>query len=560
MRRRPRAPTPGHVQPDPDLASLVDATLQACDRSDFAVLREVGARAANAARTAGDEARLTATLGALSLGAYRSNDMVRATQYAAEVHAVASRSACPAARTEGGAALARILWSSGDLEGALATLETALGDCGDPRVPPRAVVHVKNLLGLVHAELGEVQASLDFHERALAAAQRGAIGDLEFMALTNLAGRWLAIGQHHADNGRQREALAAWERVLVLQARCEVLVAAHGLEAGWAHMLVHVASALLLLGREADATTVLAQHRAVAEQHPDRSSLPHAALLVARHRFRRGEPEVALAALADGLAQAKASGARAREADLHELACDVHESLSQWREALTHHRRFHALRESCAVERAQLRSTVLRVRLQTERALREAAAQRERASSLEAANLGLLEQAERLSNEARVDVLTGLHNRRSLEDRMPSEWVAARDAGRELFVALVDVDHFKRINDTHGHAVGDAVLRHLGAILRSHCRQGELAARYGGEEFVFVLPGASHEAAVHACERLRRAVADTDWAGLKPGLVVTASFGLANVAAADSFEAGLVRADQALYRAKAEGRNRTCVD
>lgn len=121
----------------------------------------------------------------------------------------------------------------------------------------------------------------------------------------------------------------------------------------------------------------------------------------------------------------------------------------------------------------------------------------------------------------------------------------------EACVALLDIDHFKHINDFQGHATGDRVLAELGALLRSHFAGRGMAARYGGEEFVAVMPATDLRTAELQCEFLRLAVAD-----LPLGFPVTISIGIAQHQPGESVDDTLARADKALYRAKGNGRNR----
>jgi diguanylate cyclase (GGDEF)-like protein len=129
-------------------------------------------------------------------------------------------------------------------------------------------------------------------------------------------------------------------------------------------------------------------------------------------------------------------------------------------------------------------------------------------------------------------------------------------------VAALDVDHFKKINDTYGHAVGDAVLQQLAQLLRHRLRSADLLARIGGEEFVAVLVGIAPPQAAEICERLRLAVGEHDWASLAEGLVVRISVGIAGGAPQQNppHDTLLHRADRALYAAKRGGRNRVHVD
>jgi two-component system cell cycle response regulator len=168
----------------------------------------------------------------------------------------------------------------------------------------------------------------------------------------------------------------------------------------------------------------------------------------------------------------------------------------------------------------------------------------------------------RLEALAHTDPLTQVLNRRALTARVTAELDRARRYNSVLSVMMVDMDHFKKINDTEGHLVGDDVLREVSSILRHAVRSVDVVARYGGEEFVVLLPETGEEGAVAFAERLReRIVLHTFLAGSRSPLSLTASIGVATFPAprVESVEDLFARADAALYRAKAEGRNRVRV-
>jgi diguanylate cyclase (GGDEF)-like protein len=179
----------------------------------------------------------------------------------------------------------------------------------------------------------------------------------------------------------------------------------------------------------------------------------------------------------------------------------------------------------------------------------------ERASVLENENAALRSRIEVLEQLAFADALTGLPNRLALEQHIRRAHDHARATGETLAFAIADIDLFKLVNDRFGHATGDAVLREVGLILRSHCRITDLAARLGGEEFAIVMPGLTRREAFNACQRLRRAVEEFDWSSITHGLKVTLSIGLTD-SICESPEATLALADRQMYRAKLEGRNR----
>jgi two-component system, cell cycle response regulator len=168
----------------------------------------------------------------------------------------------------------------------------------------------------------------------------------------------------------------------------------------------------------------------------------------------------------------------------------------------------------------------------------------------------------RLEALAHTDPLTQVLNRRALTARVTAELDRARRYNSVLSVMMVDMDHFKKINDTEGHLVGDDVLREVSSMLRHAVRSVDVVARYGGEEFVVLLPETGEEGAVAFAERLReRIVSHTFLAGSRTPLSLTASIGVATFPAprVESVEDLFARADAALYRAKAEGRNRVRV-
>jgi diguanylate cyclase (GGDEF)-like protein len=172
-------------------------------------------------------------------------------------------------------------------------------------------------------------------------------------------------------------------------------------------------------------------------------------------------------------------------------------------------------------------------------------------AALSYSNAVLLEQSRRAAGS---DALTGLANRRKFDETLAREVARAQRSGEALSLILLDVDHFKGINDGYGHQLGDDVLRHIGRTLAQGARLADLPARYGGEEFAVILPGATSQAAEMIAERLR--------SGISHGGPVrtTASAGVATaVGAGCDADALIAAADEALYAAKNAGRDRVVV-
>ncbi len=164
-------------------------------------------------------------------------------------------------------------------------------------------------------------------------------------------------------------------------------------------------------------------------------------------------------------------------------------------------------------------------------------------------------QLERLSM---TDHLTGLANRRHFMETLEREFIRSRRTTLPLSLVMLDIDHFKKINDTYGHQRGDEVLVSVAELLQQSLRPYDTAARYGGEEFALVLPETSLDEAFQAAERLRRQTAQKAFAGAPGDLHITASLGVAAVPGAKigSVDHLILEADAALYRAKRNGRDR----
>jgi diguanylate cyclase (GGDEF)-like protein len=158
---------------------------------------------------------------------------------------------------------------------------------------------------------------------------------------------------------------------------------------------------------------------------------------------------------------------------------------------------------------------------------------------------------------ASIDALTGLHNRRWLDEMLPRQLTRSAMQDEPVSVAMIDVDHFKSYNDEHGHQAGDFVLFAVAHVLKKCFRPTDLTTRYGGEEFTVVLPNTALSGALSAGERVRKAIHETDL--LTPSQralpSVSVSIGMAQLHGSEGAQALLKRADAALYAAKRDGRN-----
>ena len=162
----------------------------------------------------------------------------------------------------------------------------------------------------------------------------------------------------------------------------------------------------------------------------------------------------------------------------------------------------------------------------------------------------------RLRKLAVVDALTGLNNRHHFQQVWEIEMARLRRSGGQACVLMADLDHFKVINDTHGHVVGDQVLVEVSQVLKQGVRDVDALARWGGEEFLLLMPDTPLDVALLVAERLRISIDSHRLDGKAADVRITASFGLTQMQALDTLSIAIARADQAMYRSKTQGRNR----
>jgi diguanylate cyclase (GGDEF)-like protein len=289
----------------------------------------------------------------------------------------------------------------------------------------------------------------------------------------------------------------------------------------------NLGEALLHLGQLHEARTLLDANAALARQIGAGTQAWRIECSQGELALLEGDAETAWALLSRVLAASGGTDAPTTRMRLHHALWQTARMLQRPADALHHLEQYLALERQRALQQLRAQSQLLVTRT----------------------------EIEQVQAESRRDQLTRLSKRREVDRRWPVLIEAARAAEAPLAVAMLDLDHFKQINDRFGHAVGDSVLVALADILHANTRSADLVARIGGEEFLLVLTDAPAGRALEVCERLRQRVAAHDWQALAPGLAVTLSVGLTTTPPYDAV-ALTARADAALYRAKAEGRNR----
>jgi diguanylate cyclase (GGDEF)-like protein len=405
-------------------------------------------------------------------------------------------------------------------------------------------------LGVIAGNLGEMERSLEYTARALRILEHSDFQGAT-ACLNNIGACYRALGKHdlaleHLERAAER--FRAMGNVDEANCLCEI---------GCVHEARGDHDAALACFRRSLELT-----RRLGSRVYEPEILMHLGRLEERLGHASG-----LAHLHESLELAEAQGAREHVYAAHEALADAYDRIGDTVRALEHHRAFYAVWREVFSTETSVRIQNVRVRAEVQQTQREAEILREKNEALTRADeekARLVEQlriqAAELERQTREDALTGVFNRRHLDTVLDAEWERAVRFGRALTVAMLDVDHFKQVNDRFSHAVGDEVLRTVARILRENTRGVDGVARYGGEEFCLVLVETRLEEGARLCDRLRGLIEAYDWSGVRPGLAVTVSAGVAGLHEADSPETLLAAADVRLYAAKHAGRNRVRAD
>ena len=408
-----------------------------------------------------------------------------------------------------------MLYKMGDSKEALGYLQESLA-LAEAERDEHTYAHILDNLGLVHAALREFDKALECHRQGL--ALREAIDDKQ--GVSEALG---SLGAVYAE-----------------------------------------------LGDDGEAERVLAQSLALKRELGDRQNFAAVAVRLGALLAKRRRFKAALNLLHEALEGAEAANLKEDVYKAHLALSNVYKQKKLLGKALAHFEHYCRVKEEVSGESSDQKLQSLRVSFETERKEREKEIYRLKNAELTEANAELerltrsLQEADReksallarLERQAQEDPLTGLYNRRHFDAEAEKEFARARRFGGAMSVALLDLDHFKRINDTFSHAVGDEVLRVTARLFKAHFRGVDTVARYGGEEFVLLLPRTPARDASLVCESFRRTVEAYPWHELQPGLRVTVSVGISDDLSVEGYEKLLAKADDKLYGAKRGGRNR----
>lgn len=356
-------------------------------------------------------------------------------------------------------------------------------------------------------------------------------------------------GDELAARGEQAAAQEQWQLALEQVGRALELNRARGSRWDAAHSLGESGALLRLLGRHAEAERALLETLALSQTIEGLHTQAETQLELGLLRAAVGREDEARSLLEEAIACARRIGAQTELAEACRALSELHERRGDAVQALALYKEFHALRAGELAGSRKQAAAAARLWLDYQEAARRADSYRQRAETLS-------REAEVALAASHQDPLTGLLNRRGFEARLQRLRPGSGDAGLPLALVVVDIDHFKSINDGFSHAVGDVVLQGVAQTLQAHCRHEDLAVRWGGDEFVLVLVGVELDAARPVVQRLQAAMRQREWQQHSAGLAVTLSIGMAPMTGSTPFDAALASADQALYEAKHQGRDR----
>jgi diguanylate cyclase (GGDEF)-like protein len=399
----------------------------------------------------------------------------------------------------------------------------------------------------LHQALGDADRSIQLGRQAIELADTLDDPEATFAAANNLGDAYLEIARAQRAAGADAAAALRDGLALAHEALAHALAQEHEFNETVAR--TNLVGFLIELGQHAEARAQAVHSKSIATANDYRNLAVNNDAQLAEVARAEGRIDLACAMMDAQLADPAVAEDAALKVKLHRELYEMHSAAGRFEEALRHHEDLYVLMLELTRQTAGLQSRMLINSLEIEQARHEA----ER-SQLEAEMQRI--RAEELDEQANTDPLTRLPNRRALDRQLPEMMQNALDRAEPLCAVMLDMDHFKEVNDQHGHAAGDAVLTTMAVILGAATRSTDLAVRVGGEEFLLVLGNTDLDQAVQICERLLGEVRGHPWGTVTAGLACTASVGVALLRSGESVSRWLGRADAALYEAKAAGRNR----
>ena len=423
-------------------------------------------------------------------------------------------------------------------------------------------VQALNRIGVCYSRLGDPAQSERFLLQSLGHARELGDYDQVLGALNNLMAATLAAFYQYRERDEHELAAGALQRGRQYGRQSVALAKRHADTYRITVTIGNVGEVLGLAGEYEEAHRLLEETVRDAKAHGYRAVELRTRHNIGEVLIQQGRLAEAIEVLQRTLAELDQNDQESTRMRVHSALWRAHKAAGEFEPALHHCEAYHALElhRAALQSQAQARLMVNRIEVEnalmdSERARLEAELQRLRSRELESEKRELEARTAELQRDTLEDQLTRLANRRRVDQDLPRIVKRALESDHPLCVALVDLDHFKSVNDAHGHVVGDSVLRAVAQIFRVKTRTSDLVARMGGEEFLFCFVDTTLPVARDVCERLRAAVENHPWEQTAPGLHVTMSIGLSVAKLGDTPQELVARADAALYEAKRHGRN-----
>ncbi|MEJ5224146.1 MAG: tetratricopeptide repeat-containing diguanylate cyclase [Anaerolineales bacterium] len=397
-------------------------------------------------------------------------------------------------------------------------------------------------IGLIYSSMGDYTRALETLQQGLAIARNAGDQWVEGFLLGSLA-------EVHYHLKEYEQALTYGLHSVELARRNGTPTLVHG-------TLLAVSWTYFDMGQFEQAQACLQEILQTAEASGDRRGLAEAGRALGEQANRRGDPGNARIFLEKALTLAISLGEKGLQANCHRALAESFQQLGIYQQALEHYQAFHELDKTIFNEKSDLRLKMLEVVHHLKSTRQEVEIYRLRTQMLQQQVEDQRRIQQALEHRADHDALTGLLNRRAFFEQSEKLLHSRRKPQLPLALLMIDLDHFKNINDLHGHTVGDRILASVAALLGKHLRQVDLIGRYGGEEFVVLMPGIKEKEAAMVAQRLCQTVAEHAVVVGDESIHVTFSIGLAAGSRQTPSLDDLVRhADQALYQAKQAGRN-----
>lgn len=400
-----------------------------------------------------------------------------------------------------------------------------------------------NILSVIYAEAENLDAALEMGLNVVECQRELRYFPGESIALNNLALTYL-------DMGDGEKALSACQESIRIAREHDLKTVETTALSTLGEIYIGIQD---LVNAEKNLLDALAQSREQGLGADEFQCLYH----LGRAYLQLGKDDEAIQYLQDGLSLSRTSNDRRGEYLCHQLLTEIFEKKKDFETALKHHKQFHSLKESVFNESMAKRLLGLQVSHQVETAKKDANIQYLKNIELKREIEERKFAQETLAKLAGLDSLTGVLNRREFFNLGEKEVTLAIQTVQSLSAILLDLDDFKHVNDTYGHAIGDHALIEITRVLRENLRQNELIGRYGGDEFVILLPGSAREHAKQIAERLLEKLKNQTITTKKGDISITTSMGIAELAQSTqkNLDDLLDLADQALYKSKHTGKH-----